>query len=94
MPDYVYYDKTGLYYLASRIFSDKYLGAPLSDESKLKMEQLEEEYALEIEQARCIVMLRDDLKDIGYMNMLNYCAELILRLRIQNKKEVNSKLVK
>lgn len=94
MPDYIYYDKTGLYYLASRVFSDSYVGAPLSVEEKLKMEKLEEEFSLEIDQARCIIMLRDDLKEIGYINLLNYCAELLLRLRIQNKKEVNSRIVK
>ena len=90
MPDYIYNDKTGLYYLASRVFSDKYLGAPLSQEEMIKMNALEREYASEIKQARCLIMLRDDLKDLSYMKMLLLCADLILQFRLENSKRENN----
>ena len=90
MLDYIYNDKTGLYYLASRVFSDKYLGAPLTQEEIIKMNSLEKEYSKEIEKARCTIMLREDLKDLGYMRMLLLCADLLLQYRLDNSRMQNN----
>ena len=87
MPDYIYNDKTGLYYLASKVFSDNYVGIPLTPSEMIKMNQLEKEYELEILQARYVIMSREEFKDLDYFKLLNFCAELLIQFRIENAKE-------